>query len=280
MPAFALRVSKIVSSRRISAPPSMRPRACSSYASRKASKVVRPERRIVDVRGNRQRAVRRPHRAGNEARAIRRLGVPLVAGGPRQARAFQVQFIRQRFERVVRLHDRRAAERVGLDDVGAGCEILMVDLADHVGPRQDQQVVVPLHILGVILQPLAAEIRLGQRVALDHRAHRAVEEEDARRERSRSRTGDRVSRHVVASSSASSAGDQDGERIARATRADRYLHLRQSCAFEEPLQFVVVESQPSIAEPLADPVLVVTPQIEEQHAAARTHDAHGFGQRL
>ena len=41
---------------------------------------------------------------------------------------------------------RGAAERVGLDDVGAGCEVLAVDLADDVGARQDQQVVVALEI--------------------------------------------------------------------------------------------------------------------------------------
>ena len=52
-----------------------------------------------------------------------------------------------------------------------------------VGARQDQQIVVALEILRVILEPLAAEVRLGQLVALDHRPHRAVEDEDALRER-------------------------------------------------------------------------------------------------
>ena len=37
----------------------------------------------------------------------------------------------------------------------------------------------PLRSLRVGREPLAAEIRLGQLVALDHRAHRAVEDEDA-----------------------------------------------------------------------------------------------------
>ena len=35
----------------------------------------------------------------------------------------------------------------------------------------------------MILEPLAAEVRFGQLVALDHRPHRAVEDEDARFER-------------------------------------------------------------------------------------------------
>ena len=49
---------------------------------------------------------------------------------------------------------------------------------DHVGPRQHQDVVVALEVLRVILETLAAEIRLGQLVPLDHRAHRAIEHED------------------------------------------------------------------------------------------------------
>ena len=41
----------------------------------------------------------------------------------------------------------------------------------------------PLQIARVIGEPLAAEIRLGQLVALNHRAHRAVEHEDTAVER-------------------------------------------------------------------------------------------------
>ena len=101
----------------------------------------------------------------------------------REARALEVQLVGDRLEQVVGLRDGRAAERVGLDDVGAGGEVLAVDLADDVGPRQDQQVVVAAQILRVVLEPLAAEIGLGGLVALDHRPHRAVEDEDALRER-------------------------------------------------------------------------------------------------
>ena len=54
-----------------------------------------------------------------------------------------------------------------------------MDVGDHVGPRQHQHVVVALQVLGMILEALAAEVGLGQLVALDHGAHRAVEHEDA-----------------------------------------------------------------------------------------------------
>ena len=42
-----------------------------------------------------------------------------------------------------------------------------------------EQIVVAAQVARVIREPLAAEVRLGQLVALDHRAHRAVEDEDA-----------------------------------------------------------------------------------------------------
>ena len=39
-----------------------------------------------------------------------------------------------------------AAEGVGLDDVGAGREVVLVDLADGVGTRQDEVLVAALEI--------------------------------------------------------------------------------------------------------------------------------------
>src|ERR1051325_11807420 len=53
-----------------------------------------------------------------------------------------------------------------------------MNLADHVGPRQDEEVVVALQVAGVLAESIAPELRLRQRVALDHRPHGAVEEED------------------------------------------------------------------------------------------------------
>ena len=117
---------------------------------------------------------------GRSGRLRRPLGGDFAFAMPRP---FDVQLVGHVLEQVVGLRDGGAAERVGLDDVGAGGQVLPVDLADHVGPRQDQQVVVALEILRVILEALAAEVRFRQLVALDHRAHRAVEDEDARRER-------------------------------------------------------------------------------------------------
>ena len=41
---------------------------------------------------------------------------------------------------IVGLRDRRGVEGVGLDDVGAGVQVLPVDLFDEVRPRNRQQV--------------------------------------------------------------------------------------------------------------------------------------------
>ena len=58
-----------------------------------------------------------------------------------------------------------------------------MDCTDDVRAREDEDVAVAAQVLGVVLEALAAEIRFCQLVALDHRAHRAVEDEHALLER-------------------------------------------------------------------------------------------------
>ncbi len=137
------------------------------------------ERRVIDLRRDRQRPVHRTERAGDEPRPVRRLRRPLVDRGARQARPFVVQLVRQRLERVVGLGDGRGGERIGLDEVGAGLEVLAVDGADDIRTREDEDVAVAAQVLRVILEALAAEVGLRQLVALDHRPHRAIEDEHA-----------------------------------------------------------------------------------------------------
>ena len=54
-----------------------------------------------------------------------------------------------------------------------------MDGADDVGTRQHQHIAVSAQVLGVILEAVAAEVRFRQLVALDHRAHRTVEDQHA-----------------------------------------------------------------------------------------------------
>ena len=81
---------------------------------------------IVHVGRDRQRAVRRADGAGDEAAAaVLRLGEDRRLAG--EARALAVQLVDDRLEAVVGLGDRGAREGVGLDDVGAGAEVVEVD---------------------------------------------------------------------------------------------------------------------------------------------------------
>ncbi len=140
------------------------------------------EGRVVDVRRDRQDPGGRSHRAGDEPGLVGRPGRPLIGGRSGQPGRREVQFVHERLEPVVRLGDGVAAEGVGLDDVAADLEILAVDTGNHAGLCEHEQIVVASEIPRVAAKAVAAEVRLGQGVALNHRPHRPVEEEDAFRE--------------------------------------------------------------------------------------------------
>jgi hypothetical protein len=111
-----------------------------------------------------------------------RFGVRFVqssAAAARDAGGGDVELVGQVLGAVVGLRDRLRVERVGLDDVGAGVEVLVVDAADDVRAREDEDVGVALEVVPVVPQPLAPVVRLAELVALDHGAHRAVEDEHA-----------------------------------------------------------------------------------------------------
>src|SRR5438045_2370927 len=69
----------------------------------------------------------------------------------------------------------RAAEGVGLDDVRARRIVGRVDLADHIGPREDE-------VLVAAFEVGAPKVLRAQVALLDHRPHRAVDHEDLVRE--------------------------------------------------------------------------------------------------
>ena len=54
-----------------------------------------------------------------------------------------------------------------------------MDTLDHIGTGDGEEVVISLEIETVVFEPLSTEISLGQRVPLDHGAHRSVEQGDA-----------------------------------------------------------------------------------------------------
>ncbi len=54
----------------------------------------------------------------------------------------------------------------------------LVNFCDYVRASEAKKVIIALKVLGVFEEALASEIALGQLVALDHRAHRAVQDVD------------------------------------------------------------------------------------------------------
>ena len=66
-----------------------------------------------------------------------------------------------------------------LDDIRAREEVIQVDVADRLGLRQDQKVVVALLVMRVILEALDAEILLGEFLVLNGGAHGAVQHQNA-----------------------------------------------------------------------------------------------------
>ena len=102
-----------------------------------------------------------------------------VGGRTRQPRTLPVHLEGDVLHAVVGLRHPRRRKGVGFDDVGAGPQVVEVDVADDVGLCQHQKIVVSAHVLRPVLEPFTAEFRLFQAVRLDHRAHGAVEHQDA-----------------------------------------------------------------------------------------------------
>src|SRR6266545_7460807 len=75
-------------------------------------------------------------------------------------------------------------------------------------------------------------------------------------------------------------GDEYCERIALAARADRDFDAGQAGVFHERPELVVFEAEPLVAEPLAHPLFFVPAQLQQQYAAAGTHDARRLGKRF
>ena len=134
--------------------------------------------RVVDARRQRGGAIGRPDGAGDEACPAGALGI-LIRDFARQARSMQVELADQTLHPIVAQRRGIGIEGVGLDDVGARGQVLGVNLADQRRLRQRQQVVVALQIARPVAEALPAVGGLVGLVALDHRAHGAVEHQDA-----------------------------------------------------------------------------------------------------
>jgi hypothetical protein len=97
----------------------------------------------------------------------------------RDPRRGEVHFRDDVLEPVIGLRDRGRVEGVGLEDVRARLEVLRMNLADDLRAREAQRSLLPRRSLGWSLKRSPRYWASGEPVALDHRAHGAVEHEDA-----------------------------------------------------------------------------------------------------
>ena len=138
-----------------------------------------PEGRITDVGGDGCRTGRGPHGAGDEARPLRIVGHGGRGGTLRDPRRSHVDVVYPVLHAVVGLRDRGGVEGVGLDDIGAGVQVLAVDLLDQFGLCDRQQVEIAPQSYGVVFERIAAVIGFFEGMALQDRAHGAVDDEDS-----------------------------------------------------------------------------------------------------
>ena len=144
--ALALSVSNTVSIRMISTPPSIRPARLRGVGLDQRVEAHIAEARIVHVGRDRGGAVGGADGAGDEARLVGRLLGPGIGRLARELGRGDVHLIGDVLEPVIGLADGLGVEGVGLDDVGAGFEIGIMDLADDLRLGQHQQIVVALEI--------------------------------------------------------------------------------------------------------------------------------------
>ena len=111
-----------------------------------------------------------------------RPGSPLRRRLLSQPSRLQVDLIHHRFHAVIGLRHNRGGERVSLDDVAAGFKIGVMDVRNHVRSSEREQIVIALQVAGMIPKALATEVCLTKSMALDHRAHGAIHDQDTLRE--------------------------------------------------------------------------------------------------
>ena len=132
----------------------------------------------VHILRHRGRAVGRPERSRDEAVLTGMRGFVFVGHRARDFRARDVEFMNVFFEAVIERGNSIGVKRVGLDDVGAGLEILPLNGLHDARLRQIQHVKVSTQVARVLQKLRAAKRRLLQLLRLDHRAHGAVQNDD------------------------------------------------------------------------------------------------------
>ncbi len=80
---------------------------------------------------------------------------------------------------VVVLGDRRRRKGIGLGNIGAGGEILVVQVGDDVRARDAQDIVIALELTAMVREARTPEIGLVEPAPLDHNAPGAIQDQNA-----------------------------------------------------------------------------------------------------
>ncbi|KAF5290530.1 hypothetical protein FQR65_LT20636 [Abscondita terminalis] len=149
--------------------------------------------RIVHVRADRGSAAGRSQYANDKAWLLWSLRLHGVAAGAGHLGTGMVEFVDQMLQVVIGLADGGGIEGVGFNQIGPGLEVGRMHPGDDLGPGQQQQVVVALEIMAAMRavssecllaveavgKALAAIVFFLQAMALNHRAHGTVDNQNA-----------------------------------------------------------------------------------------------------
>ena len=91
----------------------------------------------------------------------------------------EIEVIRQMRHPIIGQRDGLRIERIRFEDFRARFEVLAVNAFDNVRLRNRKQIVVVFQITMPVFELLAAIVGFFQLVALNHRTHRAVNDDDA-----------------------------------------------------------------------------------------------------
>ncbi len=133
--------------------------------------------RIIDIKRNRQRFSGRAHCARYEAGLFG--GADGIDRAPRHLRRGHVHLINELFQSIIALRYEVDVERIGFDDVGTGFEVGSVNFFNDVRLGENQQIIVALERHRVRRKTLTAKIFFGEFIALNHRSHRAVKDQNS-----------------------------------------------------------------------------------------------------
>ena len=134
---------------------------------------------IVDVRRDGRGATGRPERASDKAWFVGIGGSAGITLEPGQPCRLAVELVAELLHAVIGQRDPLGVERVRLDDIGAGLEVRAVNAPNRVGLGECEQVVVAPDVAVPVGEPLATVFGFAERVLLDHRASRTVQDDDA-----------------------------------------------------------------------------------------------------